>query len=404
MQTNSGPATPAPDQRLLDACRAAKPFFIETLRDLVNMDSGTANTEGLNRKKDYLAAAMQRTGAAVTVLDAAGPRAGTYNIKAERRGKGKGKILLICHYDTVWPEGEAAKRPFTIKDNIAYGPGVSDAQHSIAGIITVFKIAAELPCDEFDTLSAVMNADEEKGSLGSKDLILEESSRYDTVFSMEGGGLAADQIVTGVRGNSTATLTITGRAAHSGENPQDGLNAGDELAHQMIQLRGLSCREKRTDANWTLGSFGSTYNAIPAIATAIMNVRTALASETDRVEAAIRERIQNVSIPGCTVNLEFTRIRPAFECTPLTEKLAAAAQAVYRCELGRELTLVSMGGASDANFACQKALTLEGMGMGGANWHSPLECLALDGVPDRLYLLLRMIQTVSRGEVVPLQR
>ncbi|MDR2503928.1 MAG: M20/M25/M40 family metallo-hydrolase, partial [Deltaproteobacteria bacterium] len=395
---HTGTTIPTPDKRLMDACAAAKPFFIETLRDLVNMDSGTDNTTGLNRKKDYIAAAMQRTRADVTVLDAAGPRAGTYNIKAERRGKGKGKILLICHYDTVWPEGEAAKRPFTIKENIAYGPGVADAQHSIAGIITLFKIAAELRCGEFDTLSAVMNADEEKGSLGSKDLLLEESSRHDVVFSMEGGGIDADRIIIGVRGNNNATITVKGRAAHSGENPQDGRNAGEELAHQMIQMRGLSCLEKRTDTNWTTGSFGTMHNIIPDTATATMNVRTALASEADRVEAAMRERIKNVSIAGCTISLEFTRIRPPFECTPLTEKLAAAAQKVYHSELGRELTLSFMGGASDANFACRNALVLEGMGMGGTNWHALSECLALDGVPDRLYLLLRMIQMVSGGD------
>ena len=387
--------------RILAACTAAMPFFIKTLGDLVGIDSATENIEGLNRKKDYLVAALQAVGAEVAVMDAAGPRSGTANIKGSLKGSGQAKILLICHYDTVWSAGEAAKRPFRIENDVAYGPGVADAQHSLAGMVAVLKIVSALQEKSFGELAVLMTADEEDGSIGSKELIMQEAARHDVVFSMEGGGADGDEIIISVRGNNRAVLTVKGRAAHSGENPEYGRNAGEELAHQMLQMRDLGNREKYTDINWTLGSFGSKYNMIPDSATATVNIRTALASEVDRVEKAMRERIANVLIPGCEVSLAFTRMRPAFEYTEKTEKLATAATAVF-AELGRKLKLAHMGGASDANFACQCAPVLEGMGMGGGNWHALAEFLPLKTVPDRLYLLVRMVQELSTGKVLPL--
>jgi glutamate carboxypeptidase len=399
----AGAATP--DAKLLEACVAAKPFYVETLRELVSMDSGTDDVAELNAKKDYLVAALSRAGAEVKVSDAAGPRSGTANIVASLKGGGRAKILIICHYDTVWPKGEAAKRPFRIENDVAYGPGVADAQHSVAGVIALFSLLNRLKYEKFGLLTVVLNADEEKGSVGSKDLIMAQAAGHDLVFSMEGGGgQASDSVIISCRGNNNAVLSVKGRAAHSGENPEGGINAALELAHQMLQMRDLGNKEAYTDANWTLGSFGIKPNIIPAEAKATMNVRTALNSEADRVEALMRERMRNIMIPGCEVSLVFNRVRPPFEFNELTDTLAKTAESVFANELGRPLRRERMGGASDANFAYQKAPVLEGLGFGGGNWHALDEFLPLRGIPDRLYLLVRMIQETSEGRTVPIGR
>jgi len=219
---------------------------------------------------------------------------------------------------------------------------------------------------------------------------------------MEDGGRDGDTVIISCRGNNNAVITVQGRAAHSGENPEAGRNAGVELSRQILNMLDLGDAEKYTDANWTLGSFGAKANIIPDTATANLNVRTALNAEADRVEAEMLKRIKTVTDPDCTVSLEFKRVRPPFEFTEKTDALAKVAEAVFSQELGRTLKRDRMGGASDANFAYQKAPVLEGMGMGGGDWHALTEFLPLKQVPDRLYLLARMIQETSRGSTVPI--
>jgi glutamate carboxypeptidase len=309
--------------------------------------------------------------------------------------------MLLCHYDTVWPGGEAARRPFRIENDIAYGPGVSDEQHSAAGALTLFELIRELDYDDFAKISLVLNPDEESGSFGSGDLIATQAGKHDVVFSMEDGGENADSVLVSCRGYANIILKVQGVAAHSGENPHDGHNAGIELARQLLNLNDLGNIEKKSDANWTLGSFGAKYNIIPAAASATLNIRTASQAETDRIISTIRRRIKKVTDPGCKVEIEISHSRTPFEANPATDSLARAAIAIFKNELGRELKIGHMGAASDANFACLKAPVLEGMGMGGGHWHALTEFLPLKTIPDRLYLLMRMIQETCLGNTVP---
>lgn len=398
----AGTAAAKPDAAVKAAADKVMPFFTEQLKTLVNMDSGTDDIPELNAKKDYLVAALKKAGMEVSVIEATGSRKGTYNIVGRLTGSGKAKIMLVAHYDTVWPKGEAAKRPFRIENDIAYGPGVSDEQHSIAGALALLEMMNALKYRDFAVFSLVLNADEERSSIGSKDLIMAEAGRHDVVLSMEGGGDDGDIVYISCRGLAYATITVKGVAAHAGENPKDGRNAGVEMARQMLNMLDLSDGRKWTDANWTVGSFGIKPNIIPDTAKATMNVRASLASEMDRVAAEMEKRIQHVTDKDCTVSLDFRVGRPPFEPNASTDLLAVKAAAIYKNELGRELKPARMGGGSDANFAFQKAPVLEGMGVGGGNWHSPKESLSLRHVPDRLYLLMRLIQEISKGNTVPI--
>jgi glutamate carboxypeptidase len=392
-----------PDAAIKAAAEKVMPAFAERLETLVNMDSGSHDIPELNAKKDYLVAELKKVGMDVTVLEVTEPaaRKGSHNIVARLKGTGKAKIMLMGHYDTVWPKGEAAKRPFRIENGIAYGPGIADMQHSLAGILALVEMFQILKHNDFAVFTVLLNADEEIGSLGSRDLIMEEAGRHDVVFSMEGGGDDGDTIFISCRGNANAVLTVTGVAAHSGENPQDGRNAGVEMARQILNMLDLSDKEKFTDANWTLGSFGTRANVIPDTATATLNVRVSYMSENDRVKAEMEKRIQNVTDKDCEVTLDYRVVRPPFEPNDTTRLIATKADAIYK-ELGRTLQHLHMGGASDANFSYQRAPTIEGMGVGGGNWHALSESLTMKHVPDRLYLLMRLVQEIGKGNILPI--
>ena len=391
-----------PDTAVKAASAKAMPLFTEQLKALVSMDSGSSDVLGINAKKDYLVAELKKAGMEITEVEATGNRKGTYNIVARLQGAGKAKLMIIAHYDTVWPKGEAAKRPFRIENDIAYGPGVSDEQHSIAGVIALVQMFKELKFNDFAVFSLVLNGDEEISSLGSKDLIMAEAAKHDLVFSMEGGGDDGDTIFVSCRGLAYADIIVQGVAAHSGENPKDGRNAGVEMARQMLNMLDLGDDQKWTDVNWTIGSYGTVANMIPDTAKATVNLRASYMSEMDRVKAEIEKRIQNTTDKDCKVTLNYRAGRPPFEPNAKTELVADKAEAIYKNELGRSLKRLHMGGGSDANFAFQKAPTIEGMGVGGGNWHSQKESLNLKHVPDRLYLLMRLIQETCKGNTVPI--
>ena len=391
-----------PDATVKAAAEKVMPLFTEQLKTLVNMDSGTNDIPEINAKKSYIVDELKKAGMEVTEVEASGNRKGTYNIVAKLKGAGKAKLMIVAHYDTVWPKGEAAKRPFRIENGIAYGPGVSDEQHSIAASIALVHMFKERKFNNFDTFTLLFNGDEERSSLGSKDLIMAEAGKHDLVFSMEGGGDDGDTIYVSCRGLAYADMIVKGVAAHSGENPKDGRNAGVEMARQILNMLDLGDEKKWTDVNWTVGSFGTVPNMIPDKATATVNLRASYMAEMDRVKAEMEKRIQQPFDKDCTVTLNYRAGRPPFEPNANTDLVADKAEAIYKNELDRSLKRLHMGGGSDANFAFQKAPTIEGMGVGGGNWHSPKESLNLKHVPDRLYLLMRVIEETCKGNTVPI--
>ena len=136
--------------------------------------------------------------------------------------------MIVAHYDTVWPKGEAAKRPFRIENNIAYGPGVSDEQHSTAGALALVEMMKALKFNDFAVFSLVLNADEERSSIGSNDLIMAEAGKHDAVFSMEGGD-DGDIIYVSCRGLAYATITVKAwppTLAKTRRRPQRGRGNG----------------------------------------------------------------------------------------------------------------------------------------------------------------------------------
>lgn len=389
------------DQKVYDLCKAEEKDVISFTETLVNMDSGSDDYPDLHAKQAVLMDMLKELGADVRVVEAASPREGTYNIVGEWKGDGKARILYLNHYDTVWPKGEVAKRPFTVKDGVAYGPGVSDSQCNFAALRALMRILQTLGEKNFDRITMLFNCDEEKSSLGSRDLIRELAARHDVVYSMDGGGHNGEEVNTSARGGSFCELHITGVESHSGMAPEKGRNAGYEMAHQMLQMRDLSNKEMGTDVNWTMGNFGIKSNVIPGNAMVHANIRVSSMAECDRVENEIRERIKNTLIPDCTIEVKYWHGRPPFQPNEHTDALAAKAG-----EIGAEINWpvkgLPCGGGTDANYSSQEAPTLEALGLGGGGAHTPDEFWPLANIVPRLYLIVRLTRETMRGSILPI--
>ncbi len=256
-------------------------------------------------------------------------------------------------------------------------------------------------------ITVVMSPDEEVGSLAERDLLTKLGADHDVVLSFEGPG-QDESIRLATSGIQLAVLTVTGRAAHAGNAPDQGRNALYELSHQLLQLRDLSEPARAVKLNWTLANAGSVYNAIPASAMAIGDMRADDPNDFKAVEAAIRERIKNRLISDTTVDVRFETVFPPMPFAPASLPLAEHVQRLY-AEAGgtAKINRVSIGAGTDAAFAAleTKAPVIEGMGLRNFGAHTTnAEYVNISSIEPRLYLLTRLIMDIAAwqaGVAVP---
>jgi glutamate carboxypeptidase len=256
---------------------------------------------------------------------------------------------------------------------------------------------------DYGTLTVLINGDEEIGSPGSRDVIVKLGIEHDATMSFEGGGPPdLDRVSLATSGSANATIIVTGRAAHSGSAPHLGVNAVDELAHQILQNRDLSDPSIGLRANFTLANGGIVRNMIPPSAQAVLNVRVLRMEDLDGIEQKLRERIKNKLLPSSQVELVFERNRPPLQATAVSRALAEHAQKVY-AEMGKKLIIPKEpgGGGTDAAYAGLKTKTpvVEGFGLQGFGSHTTsAEYILLPSIEPRLYLATRMIMDISQGK------
>jgi glutamate carboxypeptidase len=382
---------------------------IETLRQLVAIESGSRDKEGLDRMAALLRERLAALGGTVEVVEPGPDAVKLFDtppqigkiVVARFEGSGARKILLLAHMDTVYPPGTLARRPFRIDGHRAYGPGVADEKGGITVVLHALAVLKALGFRDYGRLTVLVNGDEEVSTPGARNLITRLAAEHDVVFSCEPTPAPKDEVAIATSGIAAATLIVHGRAAHAGVNPEGGRNALIELAHQILQTRGLGDPARGIKFNWTVASAGTTRNVIPDTATANADVRVRRIADFDVIERAFREGVSRSHlVPDTTVEATFERRRPPLEATARSRALARKAQAVY-AELGKELGIddSSKGAGTDAAFAALsgKPAVLENLGLQGFNYHSSeAEFVELDSIEPRLYLLTRMIMEASR--------
>jgi glutamate carboxypeptidase len=390
------------DQALWHAARDSKANYVRDLATLVNIDTCADCPKGLAQLGEVLAQRLEELGAVVELLPAA-PAAGKM-VHGTFRGTGSARILLLIHFDTVFGEGEVARRPFKVEGSKAFGPGVADAKGGVAIILHALAIARRRGFQAYETLSVLFNPDEEKSSLGSREMIRTLSADQDYVLSYEPPN--AERVIVATNGIAYVQLAVLGRASHASE-PEKGRNAAIELAAQILQLNDLGDAAKGTTVSWTVIQSGGPANVIPERATATADMRMSDSSEIARVQNDANQLIRKRLVPDTEVTLTVEQRRPPLSRNPHSERLGALAQRVYQ-ELGRSIEPVGMRYGTDAGFAHHagraKPAVLEGLGIVGDRLHSPDEWADLDSVVPRLYLTVRMLEELSRRQSsIPLE-
>jgi glutamate carboxypeptidase len=406
----SWPSSAQTEDRLLARVRQEQAAYLATLKDLVSIESGSRDLEGLDRAATFIAGRLKALGGEVEIVPAPAdmtrledtpPEPGK-TVVARFRGAGSGRILLLAHMDTVYDRGSAAKQPFRVEGDRAYGLGIADDKSGVAMAIHAVAVLNALALREYALVTVLVNGDEEISSPGSRSLITRLGAEHDAVFSCEGSD-ASDSVRLATSGNGAALLRVKGRSAHAGSAPSDGRNALYELAHQILQMRDLSDPQTGATLNWTVARAGAVRNIIPAAAEATADARVLRLRDWDVLEARLKERVTRKLIPDTQVTVILERRRPPLEPTPASRAMAAHAAKVYQ-SIGRRLRVQdrSEGGGTDAAFAAlkTKAPVVEGFGPIGAGAHSDeRESIDLRSVEPRLYLLTRMILDVGSGKL-----
>ena len=405
-----GAAHAAPQSELLELAKKEQQPYLDTLRDLVHIESGSKDVAGVKKIAEYIAAKLKAQGAKVEVitptdiyrLDDTPEQVGPM-VHAEFKGKGTSRIMLIAHMDTVYLPGMLKDQPFRIDGDKAYGLGIADDKQGVALILHIAPLLKKLGIEDFGTLTVLINGDEEISSPGARSTITKLGAEQDAVFSFEGGGTDGG-LRLATSGIGSAYLKVQGKASHAGAKPEDGVNALYELSHQLLQMKDMSKPEDGLKLNWTVSKAGTNRNVIPAEATAQADARALRVADFTALEKAMQDKIGNKLLPASKVELKFEVRRPPLEANDTARKLAAHAQGIYDQELKLPMKVMNKatGGGTDAAFAALKAKggVIEGFGLSGYGAHSnDAEYVHIDTIVPRLYLTARMIQDLSRGQI-----
>jgi len=381
------------DQRVLAAARECEPKERSLIERLVRIDSGTGDVPGLSAVGTVLRTELEAVGAKVESVAAVAPAQGD-NLVATLTGSGKGRILLIAHMDTVFPHGTVAQHPFAVVGTHGVGPGAGDDKSGAATAVCALSILQQLHWTEFAQIKLLLNSNEETGSVGTRDLIRSLARQSDVAINME-RGVPPDGVLVSRKGSAILTIEITGRAAHSGLEPEKGRNAAIEAAHQALQLGQLANAEKETTVNVTVLEGGENINVIPAHATVKADVRAYSKEEFDRVEEGMHRLSRETIVPGIEVSATLARNFPPWPHVASTDALVERARKLYS-EIDGSLATVSVGSSADVAFAAETGVpSIDGFGALGGGAHSLDDYADLASIVPRVYLLTRMIMDIG---------
>lgn len=306
-----------------------------------------------------------------------------------RLGSGPRRVLVLGHHDTVWPHGTLATHPCTVTGDVLRGPGCVDMK---AGLVMAFHAVAALP--DTDGVTLLVTGDEELGSPTSRELIEAEAKGCVAALVLEA---AAEHgaLKTQRKGVSRYEVTAHGRAAHAGLEPEKGVNATVELAHQVLAVAELADPALGTTVTPTRCQAGTTSNTVPATGGFAVDVRATTRAEQDRVDAALRA-LRPV-LPGARLTVAGGPNRPPLEAAASAALFARAQELALSLGLP-EVRGAAVGGASDGNFTAGMGVpTLDGLGASGGGAHADDEHVLVGELPGRTALLAALLADLLAG-------
>ena len=370
---------------LRDYCRGERAWLVATIEALVSLESPTTDKTAVDRCGRELAARLEAIGGRVTRL--ARTDRGDHLVAQFGAAHGK-QILLLGHFDTVWPIGQIGRMPIVQSNGRLHGPGVFDMKAGIAIGMLAARALLETGAGLDRRLVMLWTTDEEIGSQTSRAAVEDEARRSDAVLVLE-PSLPGGAVKTARKGCGQFEVTVKGVAAHAGIDPSKGASAIHELAHQICRLYRLPRLSPGISVNVGLVSSGTRPNVVADEARAVVDVRAATANESAMVASVIeRQRPRN---PATTLEVTGGFDRPPLERSAAVGRLYDQARQIAR-ELGRDLGEGSTGGGSDGNFTAALGVpTLDGLGAVGDGAHALHEHVEVDALPDRAALVAGLI-------------
>jgi glutamate carboxypeptidase len=369
-------------------CQQHEGEMLSLLRKMVEIESPSDDKAAVDRMGEFVAQAFERLGGKITFYpqEAAGN-----HLKAEFTG-GSGKpVLLLGHFDTVWPMGTLAKMPFHIKDGRAFGPGVYDMKAGVAMMIFALR-ALKAAGAAHRSVIVLLDTDEEVGSTTGRPIVEATAKECEAVLVLEPSQGPQGHLKTSRKGVGDITIRVRGRASHSGVDFEKGRSAIVELARQLLEVVKFTDLSRGITVNPGVIQGGTRSNVIAAEAWAEVDLRIARAADATELEkkfAALKP-----FDPDCSIELSGGINRPPMERTEGTVSLFSAAKKIAAA-IGWKLEESSTGGGSDGNFTSALGIpTLDGLGALGEGAHASNESVVIQELPQRTALLASLVQSL----------
>jgi len=377
---------------LLDHYTARREAILQSIRELVERETKSREESRLNEIASFISGQLREIGGQVELIPQNGY--GThlrarFDFGHDRMEQG---VLVVGHLDTVWPVGSLERLPFRVTpEGRAHGPGIFDMKSGVAILVESLRTIVSQRLATKRPVTLLLTCDEEIGSRTSRQLIEEDAKNAAAALILE-PPISGGVVKTGRKGIGTFTVRALGRAAHAGLDPEKGVNAIVELAHQTLRLSALNDYGRGVTVSVGLVEGGSALNVVPACASAKVDVRFWTPEDGENLIAAIRGLTPVTA--GAKIEVSGGINRPPMPRSEKNIALYEHARALA-AELGFELKDEVVGGGSDGNFiAAMGVPTLDGLGVDGAGAHAEHEHIVIDDIPRRAALLTRLMQTV----------
>jgi glutamate carboxypeptidase len=377
----------------LSFCQQHESEMLSLLRKMVEIESPSDDKAAVDRMGEFLAQAFERLGGQVTFYpqEAAGN-----HLKADFAGgpsdRATGKpVLLLGHFDTVWPLGTLAKMPFRMEDDRAFGPGVYDMKAGIAMMMFALRALKESGAAH-RPVTILLDTDEEVGSRTGRPIVEATAKDCEAVLVLEPSQGPQGHLKTSRKGVGDMTIRVRGRASHSGVDFEKGRSAIVELARQLLEIVKFTDLARGITVNPGVIQGGTRSNVIAAEAWAEVDLRIARIADAQELEKKFA--VLKPFDPDCSIELSGGINRPPMERTEGTVRLFGLAQEIAG-GMGWKLEESSTGGGSDGNFTSALGIpTLDGLGALGEGAHASNESVVIRELPQRTALLAGLIQSL----------
>jgi glutamate carboxypeptidase len=388
---NSRPAAPTIDHSgRLHYFEQRRDRLVETVRQLVELESPSDNKQAGDRLASMLAGRFEGLGGHSKFH-----RAENFgnHLQVDFAGKRSGKpILLLGHYDTVYPLGSLKSMPCKVSDGRLYGPGALDMKSGVAMMLHVIEALRQWNGDMLPRpITVLLVSDEEVGSNSSRPITESVARRSEAVLVVEPSMGLHGAVKTARKGVGEYKLQVTGKAAHSGLDFEKGVNAILELAAHLPAISKVTDLKRGLTVNVGLIVGGTRANVVPGEATATIDVRVQKLKDIAEVERKLRAL--KPTNRACRLEIKGGLNRPPMERTEGVAGLYKKASEIAK-QLGWKLEEAAVGGGSDGNFTAGLGIpTLDGLGGVGEGAHASNESIVISELPKRAALLSGLIES-----------